>query len=92
MSNDKKLNEVMYGDYTIEEVMAIESMHYYIQIGTEMLETETGKTSFKKERAENLFKNAMDSLRYLRSNGTEVEKEEALECLLNFKIHKLRIH
>jgi len=82
----------MYNGHTIEEVMAVEALHYYIQIGDEMLESETGKLSFTKERAEELFAQAWQGLSHMKKFGTAEEKEEARICFLNFRIHPLRIH
>lgn len=82
----------MYNGHTIEEVMAVEALHYYIQIGDEMLESETGKLSFSKDRAEELFSQAWEGLMHMKKFGTAQEKEEARICLLNFRIHPLRIH
>lgn len=92
MSKDKKKSDIMYAGYTAEEVMAIEAAHYYIQIGDEMLESETGKLSFTKDRAEQLFDQVLESLKHMRKFGTPEEKEDARKCLLNFRIWPLRIH
>ena len=91
MSKNKK-SDIMYGGYTAEEVVAIEAMHYYIQIGDEMLESETGKLSFGKGRAEQLFSQVFEGLRHMKKFGTQEEKADAEHCLLNFRIWPLRIH
>lgn len=91
MSSDKKLN-IMYNGHTIEEVMSIEAEHYYIQIGDSMLESESGKLSFKKDRVEDMFEQIWESLKHMRKHGTDEEKADALKCLMSFRIHPLRIH
>jgi len=91
MSSGKK-RDIMYAGHTIEEVMAIEALHYYIQIGDEILESETGKLSFSKERTEALFAQVMESLRHMKKHGNAEERADAEKCLANFRIWPLRIH
>jgi len=91
MSDPKK--EIMYNGFTIEEVMAVEAMFYYIQIGDEMLENEKGKLSFTKDAAEDLFSQIMESLKHMKKFGNPEERAEAHECLSTcVRIHPLRIH
>lgn len=92
MSSEKKSPDIMYNGHTIEEVMSIEATHYYIQIGDELLESETGKLSFSKDRVEDMFAQVFESLKHMRKHGTDEEKADALKCLLSFRIHPLRIH
>jgi hypothetical protein len=92
MAKSKKKSDIMYAGHTMEEVMAIEALHYYIQIGHEMLESETGKLSFTKDRADELFDRVFESLKHMKKFGTPEEKADAQECLLNFRIWPLRIH
>lgn len=72
--------------------MQVESGSYYIQIGDSMFESDTGKLAFNKERAEHFFAVVMAGLREMRDHGNEQEKEDALACLLNFRIIPLRFH
>jgi hypothetical protein len=92
MSKNGKKSDIMYADYTMAEVMAIEAQYYYIQIGDEMLESESGKMSFSKDRAEALFEQVLESLRHMKKYGNEEQKADAEKCLNNFKIWPLRIH
>lgn len=90
MADPKK--EIMYKHYTMEEVLAVEALYYYIQIGDEMLENERGKLSFTKDAAEKLFDQIFDSLNHMKEFGNAEERADAFACLSNLKIHPLRIH
>ncbi len=72
--------------------MQVEAGHYYIQIADGMFESESGKLAFTKERAEDFYSQIWEGLREMRRNGNPEEKEEALQCLLNFRIIPLRFH
>lgn len=88
----KKDEKSPYGDKSVEDVLKVESGHYYVQLGHEILESETGKLAFTKERAERLAKEAIGALNHLKKHGTDKEKQEAVYCLENFRIFPLRIH
>lgn len=88
----KKTEKNPYKNSTIEEVMQVEIGSYYIQMGENMFESETGKLAFSKERAEHFFSVVMKGLRQMRDSGSEEEKGNAFECLLNFRIIPLRFH
>ena len=92
MTPKKKPEKSPYKDHTIEEVMQAEAGSYYIQIGDSMFESETGKLAFNKERAEHFFAAVYEGLRDMRKNGNEQDREDALHCLLNFRIIPLRFH
>lgn len=92
MSSIKKAEKSPYKDHSIEEVMQAEAGNYYIQIGDSMFESETGKMAFSKERAEHFFDVVMEGLRAMRDEGDEQEQQDALVCLLNFRIVPLRFH
>ena len=92
MPSQKKQEKSPYKDHTVEEVMQVEAGAYYIQIGDSMFESDSGKLAFSKERAEHFYGVAMEALRDMRDNGNEEEKEDALTCLLNFRIIPLRFH
>lgn len=88
----KKPEKSPYRDYSIEEVMATEAGAYYIQLGTSIFESETGKLAFNKDRAEEFFEMAYLGLQDLKANGTYAEKEEATNALLHFRIIPLKFH
>lgn len=72
--------------------MQAEAGNYYIQIADGMFESETGKLAFSKERAEAFYDQILAGLIDMRKNGTPEEKEEAIACMLNFRIIPLRFH
>lgn len=92
MSSGKKPEKSPYRDHTIKEVMQVESGAYYIQMGDSMFESESGKIAFSKERAEHFFMAVWEGLNDMRLNGDEKAQEDALHCLLNFRIIPLRFH
>ncbi len=81
-----------YRDYTIEDVLAAEAGHYYIQIGTEIFQSESGKMAFKKDRVDELFESILGGLKEMKKSNNKREVEDAHACLLNFRIFPLRIH
>lgn len=72
--------------------MRTEAGNYYIQIGDSLFESETGKVAFSLERAEHFYAVVFEGLRDMRKNGDDEEREDALKCLLNFRIIPLRFH
>ncbi|NJO48228.1 MAG: hypothetical protein HC840_00770 [Leptolyngbyaceae cyanobacterium RM2_2_4] len=92
MSSNKKPEKSPYKSHTIEEVMQAEAGHYYIQIGDGMFESESGKLAFTKDRAENFYFQIWEGLKDMKANGSKKDREEALNCLLNFRIIPLRFH
>lgn len=90
--SDIKKEKSPYKDYSIEEIMATETGSYYIQIGDNMFESDSGKLAFNKERADHFFFAVWEGLNDLIKHGNSKEKEEALQCLLNFRIVPLRLH
>lgn len=72
--------------------MQVEAGHYYIQIGDNLFESESGKLAFQKDRAEHFFAVVWQGLRDMKENGTPEEQAEADHCLLNFRIIPLRFH
>lgn len=88
----KKPEKSPYGEYTVEEIMATEEGHYYIQIGDGMFESDSGKVAFPKERAEHFYMSVLQGLKDMKENGSIEEIEEANKCLLNFRIIPLRFH
>ena len=89
MSESKKSP---YRQHSVEEVVKTETGSYYIQIGDGMFESEQGKLAFTKERAEAFFQQIMDGLVEMRKTGSQEDKDEAMFCLMNFRIIPLRFH
>lgn len=92
MSSVKKPEKSPYGIHSIEEVMKTEAGAYYLQIGDSMFESDSGKLAFSKERAEEFYMMVWEGLKDMRKHGNVEDKEEAMHCLLNFRIVPLRFH
>lgn len=90
--SDKKDEKSPYKNHTIKEVMEAETGHYYIQVGDDMFETDTGKLAFSKERAEGFFGQILAGLEDMKKNGSKRDREEADLVLLNLRIVPLRFH
>lgn len=91
MSNKKEEKGPPKGR-SLEELMKVEAGYYYIQIGDNLFESESGKLVFQKDRAEYFFAAVWQGLRDMKENGTKEEVEEANHCLLHFRIIPLRFH
>lgn len=78
--------------YTLEDLMQLESGHYYIQIGNELFESDTGRLAFSKDRAEHFYSAVWQGLRDMKEHGSQKEAAEAEYCLLHFRIIPLRFH
>lgn len=89
MSDGKKSP---YNLFTMEEIMAIESGKYVIQVGSDLLTSESGKMAFGKDRAEELFSQALSSLNEMKKSTDPEEQEDALKCLSYLRIIPFRIH
>lgn len=89
--SDKVPPKSPYINYTEEEIMATESGHYVIQVGSDFF-SYNGKMAFSKERAEHFYDTVIAGLVDMRINGTEAEFADATACLLNLRIMPLRIH
>lgn len=72
--------------------MRTEAGNYYIQIGDGMFESESGKLAFTKDRADYFYMAVWEGLKDMLKNGNQAEREDALKCLLNFRIVPLRFH
>ncbi len=92
MPSKKKKDQNPYGRHTVEEVMQTEKDRYYIQVGDAMFENENGKVAFTIDRAEYFYMMAWEGLKSMRKHGTPEEQDEAVKCLLNFRIISLRFH
>jgi len=76
---------------TPEEVAYAESRFSYLQIGQETVSL-NGKFTFTNDKAEYLFWEYLESLRHMSKFGTDDDKRTAYEGLVNFRLHKLRLH
>lgn len=92
MPAKKKKDKSPYGRHTVEEIMQTEKDRFYIQAGEGMFENENGKIAFTRDRAEYFYSLAWEGFNMMIVQGTPEEKEDALRCLLNFRIVPLRFH
>jgi hypothetical protein len=92
MDDSQKKSEKQYKEYTIEEVMAVERDRFVIQVGDDLLSSETGKMAFSKERVEELYDQVLEGLNEMKKSEVLQEKEDALACLQTLRIIPLRIH
>lgn len=90
MSDDKDPKSP-WGQYSVEEVIAVEAGHYFIQIGSDIFSNE-GKMAFTRDRAEKLFDGIFSDLMAMKENGTDKQKEDATGCLMFLRIHPMRVH
>jgi hypothetical protein len=81
-----------YKNHSIEEVVAVETGFYYIQIGEDMFESESGKLAFNKDRAESIYTKVWEGIKHMKKEGTEQERKDAENILLHFRIIPLRFH
>ena len=92
MSLPKKHEKSPYGPHSIKDIENAENGRYYIQVGSDIFCTEDGKMAFNKNRVEYFYFRIWDGLKDTLSNGDEISKEDAIQCLILFKIHPFRIH
>lgn len=92
MPNEKKLDKSFHNGYSIEEVMAVETGKYVIQVGSDLLTSETGKMAFDKDRADQLFDQVLIGLNDMKKSNNQEEKDDALHCLQHLRMYPLRIH
>lgn len=92
MSSSKKPEKSPFGGHSVQDVAKAEEGSYYIQIGSSMFESESGKLAFSKERANTIYMNIWEDLDHMKENGTPQEQEDARQCLLHFRIIPLRFH
>lgn len=88
----KKEEKSPYVGHSVEEVQKTEIGNYYIQIGENVFESDSGKLVFNRDRANSLYMSIWQGLDDVRDNGDPEDKEEALHCLRNFRIIPLRFH
>lgn len=85
-------NKSPYRQHSVEDVIKAETGNYYIQIGDGMFESEQGKLAFSKERAEAFYDQIREGLLDMQKKGSQEDKDEAMFCLMNFRIIPLRFH
>jgi len=91
MMAKKKINKSPYVHYSVEEISAAETGHYVIQVGGDLF-SYNGKMAFVRDRADKFYQDILDGLNDMKKNGSDIEKEDALKCLLMLKMFPLRIH
>ena len=87
----KKAEKSPYVRYTEEEIVAAEYGHFVIQVGGDLF-SYNGKMAFTRERADKFYDDIIEGLTDMKKNGNEVEKEDAVKCLIMLKMFPLRIH
>lgn len=87
----KKTEKSPYGQYSVEDIIATEAGTYVIQVGDDLF-SYNGKMGFTLDRAEKFYNNIFNGLNEMKVSGNEVEKEDAIKCLLLLKMYPLRIH
>ena len=92
MPEEKKHPKNPYADYTMEQIMAVELGKFVIQVGGDLLQSESGKMAFSKDRTEELFDQLFISLNEMKKSPDPQEREDALACLKHLHIWPLRIH
>lgn len=90
--SSKKNRKSVYGQHSLEDVLHAEAGNYYIQIGDNMFESETGKLAFNKDRAEAFYEQILSGLIHMKKSGNQEDREEAILCMLNLRIVPLRFH
>lgn len=88
---EKKTDKSPYGQYTVKEVIEAEAGNYVIQVGGDLF-SYNGKMAFTKDRADMYYENVLAGLNDMKKNGSDLEKEDAVKCLIHLKIYPLRIH
>lgn len=91
MSEEKKPSKGPYGQYSVDEVMQVEAGNYFIQVGSDIFSYD-GKMAFSRDRAEMFFDSIFNDLTAMKENGTEIQKQDAITCLLLLRIFPMRIH
>lgn len=76
---------------TLQEVAHAEEYFYYVQCGEDTI-VHNGKQTFKKDRAEEIYWDMLAHVKHMRANGSKEERRQAYFGLLNFHMHKLRLH
>ena len=89
MSN-KKVSKSPFGKYTVDEVIQAEAGNYVIQVGDDLF-TYNGKMAFSRQRAEMFYDDIIAGLNDMKKNGSKIEREDAVKCLLLLRMLPFRI-
>ena len=88
---DEKNEKGPYGNYSIQDVIEAEAGHYVIQVGGDLF-SYNGKMAFSRDRTNRFYVDILNGLNHMKEHGSELEKEDALRCLLFLRVYPLRIH
>lgn len=80
-----------FGKYSEKEIEAVERGSYVIQVGDDLF-SYNGKMGFSLQRAESFYADIMGGLHEMKKSENEVERQDAMKCLLLLKIFPFRIH
>lgn len=87
----KKEVQSPYKNYSLDEIASAESGNYVIQVGDDFF-SYNGKIGFSRQRAEMFYDDVMAGLNEMKETGSDLEKEDAVKCLLLLRMFPLRIH
>jgi len=91
MANNKKHSNSPYKDYSIEDLMKLESNLFTIQVGEDFFSSDNSYT-FTRKRAENYYSQIYNGLLDSLYSGNPEEKVGAMSIFENFRMQPLRIH
>lgn len=80
-----------YRNYSVEDIAATELGTYVIQVGDDFF-SHGGKMGFSLSRAEMFYDDILSGLNHMKKSGNEIEKQDALKCLLLLRMYPLKIH
>ena len=89
--SEKKEIKSPYGKYSEKEIEMVERGSYVIQVGDDLF-SYNGKMGFSLQRAESFYSDIMNGLHEMKKSKNQVEREDAVKCLLLLKIFPFRIH
>lgn len=87
---DKKVSKSPYGKYSLEDIIQAEAGNYVIQVGDDLF-SYNGKMAFSRRRAEMFYDDIIAGLNDMKKNGNDIEKEDAVKCLLLLRMMPFRI-
>jgi hypothetical protein len=88
---EKKDPKSPYGRFSLEDIVAIEAGHYFIQVGSDIF-CYNEKEVFTRDRAEMFYDSIFKDLTAMKEKGDEVAQADAKACLFYLRIHKMRVH
>lgn len=80
-----------FGKYSVKEIEAVERGSYVIQVGDDLF-SYNGKMGFSLQRAESFYADIMNGLQEMKKSENQLERDDAMKCLLLLKIFPFRIH